>query len=405
MQPIKKITYLNYVNSIQDGASTHVTEFVRNFSELCDAQGISFNVVSPTLKQGGHEHGNRLFSQLKFALSRYYVRDLKIMAQQVKEYYLERKLLIAQKPDLVIVRYNGRNLSILHACKSLNIPCVLEVNASDTEKPDGDYKRIPFFQRRLQNHSAINLVSGAFTVSKAIKEEIVNRCQSDAARKAMSAKISVIPNGANTSHFDGETTTSIKKELGIARSVTTIGYIGGFSPWHEVERLVDAVNKLVLDKQDVFLLLVGSDNKHSQDVKQYVKKLNLEKHVLFTGYVSYQEAPKFVGAMDIAVLPNTAYYCSPLKLFEYMSMKKAIVCVSTSPVQDIIEHEVDGLLFEQGDYGKMEEYLDFLVKNSSERIRLGAKSHEKVTTKYTWKDNSKRVMALVKRTVSNESDA
>lgn len=396
-----KILYVNYVNSIRDGAATHVTEFIRNFSAIADNNNFVFEVESPLITDNNAtvvsvEKSVSWFSNLKFILGKYYLRDFKIIAQQYFEYRRELEMLKRKQPSAVLVRYNGRNLSILYACKKLAIPCVLEVNASDSEQPDGDYKRLPFVQRMIRTDSAISLVDKAFVVSDTLKQEILSRFSNPSEKRDYDQRIEVIPNGVDVDRFlPRPQNQQLRTELGIPKESIVLGYIGGFSPWHEVDKLIETTKRLGEMKFDVHLLLVGSENKFANTLKRHVKKLNLNSQVTFTGFIDFNRAPEYINLMDITVLPNTAYYCSPLKLFEYMAMEKAIVCVNTEPVAKILRATVDGSLFAQGDYPAMQQAIVEYVKDNEKRSVHGQSARAYVVENFTWMKNAERVHALL----------
>lgn len=389
----KKVLYVNYVNSIRDGAATHVTEFIRHFSEIAETDGFEFEVVSPLSNGGNSTSDSGRTSQLKFLLGKYYLRDFKVIAQQFTAYRRELQMLRDKQPNVVLVRYNGRNLSILYACRKLRIPCVLEVNASDTEKPDGDYKRLPFVQKMILNNAAIGLVDRAFVVSQTLKQEILSRFKD---RREYDKKIEVIPNGVDVEKFfPGPQNLKLRSSLNIPKGSVVLGYIGGFSPWHEVEKLVDVIKNLREMEKHVHLLLVGSENKFAESLKHYVTSLAMNDHVTFTGFIDFEKAPEYINLMDIAVLPNTAYYCSPLKLFEYMAMSKAIVCVNTEPVANILQAMHEGALFPQGDYAAMQASILEYVDDDNKRGETGRAARDSVVRNYTWLKNAERVYALI----------
>ena len=51
-----------------------------------------------------------------------------------------------------------------------------------------------------------------------------------------------------------------------------------------------------------------------------------------------------------------------MKILEYMAMKKAVVAPKLGPIEDIIEEDVDGLLFEVGDSWQFSQKLSKVLK-------------------------------------------
>ena len=54
----------------------------------------------------------------------------------------------------------------------------------------------------------------------------------------------------------------------------------------------------------------------------------------------------YISSFDIALQPEVTAYASPLKLFEYMALSRAIIAPDAPNIREILTHEVDALLFE-----------------------------------------------------------
>ena len=75
--------------------------------------------------------------------------------------------------------------------------------------------------------------------------------------------------------------------------------------------------------------------------------------MVFTGRKAHDEVSGLVGAMDIAVLLNSNAYGSPMKVFEYLAMGKAVVAPSVEPVLEVLRENETGLLIAPGDASAM----------------------------------------------------
>lgn len=84
--------------------------------------------------------------------------------------------------------------------------------------------------------------------------------------------------------------------------ITAFGWVRRSKGYHHI---IEAMNYLPEDS--VFLIAGGTrieaHEEYLQELKQQVKKLNLEERVIFTGYVPREEHSKVMNATDIMVFP------------------------------------------------------------------------------------------------------
>lgn len=387
---MKKILYVHYQRSERDGSYVHTREFEAAFGELCKERGVEFKMFSPELVSHSGSEITSTLGRLKHWLARHYLRDIKIFLQQIVRAYGEWKMLRQEKPDIVLTRYDGKTLSILWACRLLRIPAVIEINGPDRDEESGTYRHLPILRDLFTNRHALELAQGAFAVSELLAEPL---------RQSANGKpIATISNGVNIERFDPQLSgLEIRRKLGIDESATVIGFVGSFAPWHGLDLLVDAFSGLLAEFPQAHLLLVGQPNPKWRALLDRLNGPDLAPHVSIAGFVAPADIPPYLSAMDITTLPNTAYYCSPLKLFEYMAMARPSVCVTTLPVSDTIQDESEGLLFPQGDATALQNALRRLLNDPELRTRLGTASRQRVEREYTWRHNAMQVFDLLQR--------
>ncbi len=110
------------------------------------------------------------------------------------------------------------------------------------------------------------------------------------------------------------------------------------------------------------------------------------------------DPPAFGTETDVveAVQPEATPYASPLKLFEYMALGRAIIAPDTENIREILEHDVDSVLFPRNDRTALAEGMLRLAKDRALRDRLGAAAAAKIVSRdLTWRRNAERIIALV----------
>lgn len=386
---MKRIVYAHYQKFERDGSYVHVTKFSEEFGKICDKEGIEFSVMAPPLETGVPGQKTSLLSRLKSKLARYYLSDIKAFLVQAKRFLKERKQLKELKPDLVLTRFDYNTFSIIWACRSLNIPVVLEINSPDHEEREMDYWRVPGAEHFFSSTRALSLCDGGFAVSNVLAEEY-------RVEETKHLPVYSIPNGVTVEQFDPDTSGApVREQFGIAEDEVVIGFVGSFAPWHRMDMLFDSFSYLVEQGYPVRLLLVGQVKPESEESVERANQDDIRDRVSFTGFVASDDIDQYLAAMDITVLQNSAYYCSPLKMFEYMAMETAVVSLGTEPVQEMLEDGKEGLLFPPGDGEAMTQALVKLVQDKALRESLGQAARARMEAEFTWRHNAENVYTLL----------
>jgi glycosyltransferase involved in cell wall biosynthesis len=386
---IKRVMYVHYQKFERDGSYVHVTKFSEEFGAICQREGIEFSVVAPPLVKGIPGHKKSTLARIKSRLARYFISDIKAFLVQLKQMLKERKLLKAFKPDIVLTRWDYNTISIIWACRSLNIPVVLEINSPDHEEREADYWRVPGAEWFFSSTRALSLCNGGFAVSEVLANEY---------RVPQTASVPVrsIPNGVTVEQFDPSLSGApVREALGIPADKVVIGFVGSFAQWHRMDMLFESFAELVKKGLPVHLLLVGQVKPGSQDSVARAGEDDIKDHVTFSGFVASDEIDRYLAAMDITVLQNSAYYCSPLKMFEYMAMETAVLALATEPVQEMLEDGKEGVLFPPGDQVAMTAAMERLVNDAELRNRLGQAARVRMEREFTWRHNAEKVYALL----------
>ena len=126
-----------------------------------------------------------------------------------------------------------------------------------------------------------------------------------------------------------------------------------------------------------FRMLVG-DGPVAGRLRERIALHRLGESVILTGPVRRDEVPRYIAAMDICVLPDSNNYGSPMVLFEFMAMGKAIVAADLPPIRDVVQNGETGLLVERGNSAAIEQAIRLLADNPQLRERLGRQARQAV---------------------------
>jgi len=142
------------------------------------------------------------------------------------------------------------------------------------------------------------------------------------------------------------------------------------------------------------LLLVG-DGPERQALLAHAAARDVAHRVTITGVVERDDIARHVAAFDIALQPGVTAYASPLKLFEYMHMGRAVVAPDTANIREILTDGHDALLFDPAQPDRMTASIVRLAEHSELRQQLGCNARATIMRRgLTWSRNAATVVKL-----------
>ncbi|HZS41701.1 MAG TPA: glycosyltransferase family 4 protein [Polyangia bacterium] len=206
-------------------------------------------------------------------------------------------------------------------------------------------------------------------------------------------RVHVIPNAVDDSAFGAlPDPGALRRKLGLDGKVT-VGYVGAINFWRRLDLLMQAFAPLAARHPTAHMVLIG-DGPDRAGVGELARTLGLDGRVTFTGKVPHAEIPAHLAALDIAVIPHSNTYGSPMKLFEYMAAGKLVVAPWLPPIVSVIGEDDGGVLFPPLDRDGLERALDGLLADGARRARLGARAREKVLSDYVWRRHAQTILDI-----------
>ena len=153
---------------------------------------------------------------------------------------------------------------------------------------------------------------------------------------------------------------------------------------------------------NVKLLVVG-DGPGRPGLEELAGSLGLADRVRFTGLVGRDEVAANVACFDIALQPSVTPYASPLKIFEYMAMGRAIVAPRTPNIEEVLVDGESARLFDVDVAGAQRDAIRELCVDDALRQRVAHGALAEIDRQQlTWDDNARRIEALT-RDVAGDS--
>ena len=197
-------------------------------------------------------------------------------------------------------------------------------------------------------------------------------------------KIVVIPNGINVEDFD----ISYSKEecrvgLGLPIDENIILFVGSLTPYKGPDVLVKAMPIVVKEVPNTKLVFVGS-GRMRDELEELSKKLGVEKHVKFAGFIEESLKPLYYKAADVFCLPSTMSTESfGIVNLEAMACGVPIVASKIGGVPDVVKDGENGLLVPPRDSEALADAIIYLLANGNIREKMGKNGRRKVKD-YSW---------------------
>lgn len=379
---------------IPSGPGVHMREMIHAMEEL-DHEVIPLIMggieAMPEVRGAASPSGSSNKSTLKSKLKKWIpkriwqtVKDLQLMRfDRYAQRELER-VIRSEKPDLIYERAFYLSTSGVRAAKKHGVKHILEMNAPYPEERRS--MEGPGFLDGLgvaRERTQLRLTDRIVVVSSALRDYVIQR-ESESANKTV-----ITPNAIRSDFRppDPERIALLRGKLEL-EGKRVVGFIGSIFPYHGVDRLITAFNTLCQTHSDLALLIVG-DGEVLPELRALAASLGTSGAIVFTGQVPHEEAPVYVALMDIAVMPHSNWYGSPVKVFEYGALGKTIVAPDLAPLRDVIVSGEHGLLMEDG---KLYESIQELLIDPERAQSMGRSFQAKVQEEHTWKRMAQRVL-------------
>jgi glycosyltransferase involved in cell wall biosynthesis len=190
--------------------------------------------------------------------------------------------------------------------------------------------------------------------------------------------------------------------LGWPADAFVVGYMGRLHTM-KMDKGVGTLIDALKDVDGATLALVGGPDDMAEQFRQYWLSLGLDgARFINAGQVSPDKVPLYLSAFDVCAMPfpwteHFAYYASPIKLFEYMAARRAIVASDLPSVAEVVQDDESALLVPPGDATALAAALVRLRDDPALRERLAACAHTEVMAHYTWAARAKAILAHIQR--------
>ncbi len=174
------------------------------------------------------------------------------------------------------------------------------------------------------------------------------------------------------------------------------GYIGHLYTGRGIDIIVEMAQKM---KNVDFLIIGGKPD----DVEYWTENTKNVENIKFHGHIPHSQTTSYLLSFDFLLAPyqekvivsggeNTAKWMSPLKIFEYMSAGKPILCSDLPVLKEVLEDRKNSMLCTPDDSDDWCSKLGYLIDDKDFSKNIGAAALNDFSTKYTWKQRAAMIL-------------
>lgn len=160
-----------------------------------------------------------------------------------------------------------------------------------------------------------------------------------------------------------------------------VGVIAQLIPRKGQIDVILAVEKLIKEGYDLKCFLFGAgDNDYINFLKNTAIEKNIKDYVFFMGY----ESNKYLiyQNLDVCIVPSRSEAFG-ISVVEPMFLKKAVIGTDVGGIKEIIQHGVNGLLYQPGEVNVLKEQIKSLIADASLRSSLTTNALKKAKEEFT----------------------
>lgn len=214
--------------------------------------------------------------------------------------------------------------------------------------------------------------------------------------------ISVLPNGVDLGAFDAAAPVPAEVSKALENRFV-VAFSGSLKPWHGIDRLLRAFEKMQCRVPEAHLLVLG-DGPLGVEIEEAVNRLGTDR-ITWTGAIPHEQVPSWLAHADVGVAPYPVlddFYFSPLKIVEYLAIGLPVVASEIGQTRELVQHGETGLLVPPGKSQELMEALEHLHRNPRLRRRMGRRARERARRQHDWARVAERIEGLIERRLTPE---
>ncbi len=298
-------------------------------------------------------------------------------------------LLKQLNPDAIYVQHEPYALATMQ---------IYMANALSVRKPitflswQNIFKRYPFLFRQIEKfvyQQSFIAFPGSSSVEQVLRQ------------KGFSGDCQFLPYAADPSiYFPRADARDLRAQWQIRAEEVVVGYLGRVIEEKGFKTLLNAL-ALIADLPWRFVIVGTGD--YENQVDQTAAQLGITDRILKLGFIPHGEAPRYLSAFDLLVLPSETQANWKEQfgrvIIEAMACGTPVVGSDSGEIPYLIKETGGGVIFSEKNYEELADCLRQLIANQTFRQDLAEQGRKYVSTHYTNASITKRFIDVFSRFV------
>ncbi len=370
------------------GVDSHIKYLLEGWENDEDEFVIYYNADNQGLARLRNEikHKNITFKEINslFNQKKNYINFILVPIKFFLTISRYKKILRGDNLD-VIISQNGSYpgsygvLAALISSFKLNIPARLLVIHHQASKPSFLMSLFRGYLDRLVS----KITSSIICVSEATKQSLYNQTLliSDE-----NTHLKVIYNCVPNFLLNNPNKNMFKKK----NNENLIGIIGRIEDYKGHKDLIFSFSRMAMEiKSKNKIIIIGKGKNNTVlDLKKFVKNLNMEDYVNFSGFLNYN-IEDIIQNLDLVVMPTRSFEGFGYSIAEAMSAGIPVLSSKTGAVEEFLTLK-EGGLFEAGNTDDLTANLIDFNNNKEQWVKRAIIAKKKINDKFDSKKISKQ---------------
>jgi 1,2-diacylglycerol 3-alpha-glucosyltransferase len=208
------------------------------------------------------------------------------------------------------------------------------------------------------------------------------------------ARISgVVPTGIDLSRFNPELDGSGVREKWGLDAHDVVLHVGRVAAEKNLKLILDAFPSVMKERSGAKLLVVGR-GPYLQHIYRLSRRRGLAKDVLFAGFVSDFELPKYYAACDAFAIASK-FETQAIVVLEAMACGKPVAGANFRAIPEFVHDDQNGYLFDPDDKAECAEAIVGCLENA-QNLRYGARA---TAEKYSIEKCTRQLVSVYKNVI------
>jgi glycosyltransferase involved in cell wall biosynthesis len=303
-----------------------------------------------------------------------------------------RDILEAEKIDLVLSQSRG-GYGVLKFCKNRRIPFVTIMHGYETMILFSILNQVTNFRKDycyLAKSFVSSIYYSIFLEFPILRHSSIIIAVSEKVAKVLGRrplvnrnKIAVVNYGIDLEVF--RSSEKKRRETRIALKLLeedrVILFLSLISKQKGADVALRAFKVLSREAKNIKLIVAG-DGDYLPGAKQLAKTLGIADKVIFPGFVRNEDTSLFYNVSDVFIFPTLRLESFGIVLAEAMACGKPVIASNIGSIPNVIDHEINGILFPPGDFRELANQIKRLLNDRMHSKELSEKARLKATERF-----------------------